>query len=151
MHEINNIVIVLIPEKQECLTTSYFRLISLCNSSCKIISKAMVNRLKSKVDGYILPKQHGFIPRHEIANNMLLAREAIHSMKLSKRLGMNIKLDVTKAYDKVKWSFLYKVLSRSIFCQEWINCIIHCLSFVHFSVLVNGSLCGFFQATNGLR
>lgn len=64
---------------------------------------------------------------------------------------MIIRLDVSKAYDRVRWSFLLDVLLWFGFDKKWVQCIKHCVSSVNFSILVNGSMCGFFQATNGLR
>ena len=84
-------------------------------------------------------------------NSILLVGELIHSLYSSKKTCMIVKLDFSKAYDRVWWSFLWKVLNRFGFSQEWINCIIHSLSSVHFLILVNASLCRFFQTINGLR
>ncbi|XP_057840094.2 uncharacterized protein LOC131049990 [Cryptomeria japonica] len=35
--------------------------------------------------------------------------------------------------------------------KMWINCIKHCVTSISYSIIVNGSIDGFFQATNGLR
>lgn len=64
---------------------------------------------------------------------------------------MITKLDVAKAYDKVVWQFLVKVLRCYGFPKEWIDCVSFCISTTSFSLLVNEVVCGFFKATNGLR
>ncbi|XP_059076648.1 secreted RxLR effector protein 78-like [Cryptomeria japonica] len=87
----------------------------------------------------------------EIADSILLVSEVIHSMLKEKIRGMAIKLDVEKAYDRVVWQFLLCVLEKFRFPPQWIACIKFCISSVNLSLLVNGSVCGFFPATNGLR
>lgn len=64
---------------------------------------------------------------------------------------MIIKLNVFKAYDQVVWNFLIGVLERLGFPKKWIKSIKFCISIVNYSLIVNGNVCGFFGATNGLR
>ena len=128
-----------------------FRPIALCSTLYKIVAKAMVNCLKPLLGKTISEEQHGFSPTREVFDNIILAGETIHSMNSKRMSGMIIKVDVSKAYDRVRRSFLVDLLKRFGFCPEWIRCIHFCLSTVHFSIYVNGSILGFFQATNGLR
>ncbi|XP_059066192.1 uncharacterized protein LOC131857542 [Cryptomeria japonica] len=90
-------------------------------------------------------------PGREIADSIITVAETMHSMKRSKMQGMVVKLDVSKAYDQVIWYFLFSILERFGFDSSWINCIKHCVTSVSYSIIVNGSIDGFFHATNGLR
>lgn len=56
-----------------------------------------------------------------------------------------------KAYNWVKWDFLFKVLSKFGFSNKWCKWIKTCVSGVHFSILINGHPSGFFQGTQGIR
>ncbi|XP_026384646.1 uncharacterized protein LOC113280206 [Papaver somniferum] len=62
-----------------------------------------------------------------------------------------IKLDMSKAYDKLEWSFLEKVLRKMGLAENWIKLINQCVSTVSYFVLLNGSPTGFFQPERGLR
>ena len=42
--------------------------------------------------------------------NVILVQEALHSINLRKEKGIQIKLDMENAFDRVKHSFLFKVL-----------------------------------------
>ena len=41
---------------------------------------------------------------------MLLVHETIHSLKVTKRPGMLINLDIAKAYDKISWKYMENML-----------------------------------------
>lgn len=46
----------------------------------------------------------------QIVDGVVVTSKVIHSMETSKECAMFIKLDMAKAYDRVKWSFLQKIL-----------------------------------------
>ena len=64
---------------------------------------------------------------------------------------MCLKVDFEKAYDSVRWAFLYDMLSKMGFHNLWIAWIRGCLEFATVSVLVNGSPTEEFKPTRGLR
>jgi hypothetical protein len=119
------------------------RPISLCNVVYKLISKILANRLKSILSEIISPNQSAFVPGRLITDNILLAYECTHFLK-SKWKGKYcyaaIKLDMSKAYDRVEWLFLEKMMRKMGFAEDWINRIMLCVTLVSYQVRVNGSL-----------
>lgn len=100
----NDALVVMIPKVTKPESITQFRHISLCNVLFKIITKAMVGRLKSMMSKLIGPAQSSFIPSRLSADNIVVVQEAVHSMKRKKgRKGwMLLKLELEKAYDQVR-------------------------------------------------
>lgn len=99
---LNNSVIPLIPKKPKCYSFNDYIPILLCNTIYKVVAKFLVNRLKLVLGKIISIEHNGFVPGWEIIDNILCINEAIHTLKSSRKVGMIIKLDVSKAYDKVR-------------------------------------------------
>ncbi|KAA3483611.1 reverse transcriptase [Gossypium australe] len=75
-----------------------FRPISLCNVIYKIIAKVLVFRMS----------EGAFVPGRLISDNVLIAHEVFHSLKMKKRGqkgNFALKLDMSKAYNRVEWDF----------------------------------------------
>ncbi|XP_027086455.2 uncharacterized protein [Coffea arabica] len=100
------------------------------------------------------PGPDAFVPGRQILDNVLVAHESIHFLN-NKRTGkdgyMAIKLDMSKAYDRVEWVFLAKMMQRMGFCPVWIQWILECITSVSYSVNVNGEKRGFIKPARGLR
>ncbi|KAL8153364.1 LOW QUALITY PROTEIN: hypothetical protein V2J09_011124 [Rumex salicifolius] len=128
-----------------------FSPISLCNVIYKLISKTMANRIKSVLHSIIAPNQSAFILGRLITDNFLIAFEIFHHMNFGKggHKHMALKLDLSKAYDRVEWSFLSQVMRKMGFGE--INRIEICLKSVSFSILINGKPSRTFIPERGLR
>ncbi|KAK2417537.1 hypothetical protein QL285_039825 [Trifolium repens] len=89
-----------------------FRPISLCNVSYKIITKIMVNRLKKIILQVVSPFQTGSVPGRNITENIVIAQEMLHTMtRMRSRVGFFvIKVDLSKAYDRLNWDFINRVV-----------------------------------------
>jgi hypothetical protein len=145
--------ICLIPKVNRPEFVSQFRPISLCNVSYKIITKVMVNRLKQIVPNVVSPFQTGFVPGRNITKNILIAQEMLHSMtKMKSKLGFFvIKVDLSKAYDRLSWEFIHQVLLEIKIPDDMINVIMHCVTSIKSDVLWNGNRSDFFSPQCGIR
>lgn len=91
----------------------------------------------------ISPYQDAFIPGRVIHDNIIVAHEMIHTMKRKKGIfgTMTLKPDMSKAFDRLEWDFLIKVLENFGFSKTFCNLIFLCVSTTSISVLLNGSPC----------
>ncbi|KAM6553580.1 hypothetical protein CsatB_014342 [Cannabis sativa] len=151
---LNDTNLVLIPKKKNFITMSDLRPISLCNVLYKIISKVLANRMRDLIDCIISETQSAFIPGHLISDNLMVAFEVMHYLKRKKsgKKGfMALKLDTSKAYDRVEWSFLRAMMARMGFASKWIDLIMACVSTVRYRVVYNGHVLDPISPSRGIR
>jgi hypothetical protein len=80
----------------------------------KLVSKTFANRLKSVLPEIISPNQSAFTSGCLITNNILAAYKTLHTMhsRMWGNVGyMVVKIDMSKAYDRVEWNFLEAVMN----------------------------------------
>lgn len=131
-----------------------FRPIALCNVHYKILAKVLANRLKVLLPSLISENQSAFVPERSITDNVLVAFEMLHHMK-RRKTGQHgevaLKLDISKAYDRVDWNFLRHRMRSLGFCRTWISCIMLCVTTVSYKVCFNGSSVSPINPERGLR
>lgn len=154
MDSLNETLITLIPKTNDPKHMSEFRPISLCNVAYKITAKALANRLKRILDSIISPTQGAFVPGRQITDNVFVGYECIHALN-SKRKGKEgtiaLKLDMSKAYDKIEWPYIMEVMNRMGFSERWRKWIMCYISTVSYSILLNGIPSVEFRPSRGLK
>ncbi|XP_012842431.1 PREDICTED: uncharacterized protein LOC105962665 [Erythranthe guttata] len=152
--KLNYTFIVLIPKVKNPEKITEYRPISLCNVIYKFGSKAIANRIKPFLQNIISPTQSAFVPKRLITDNVLVAYEVNHFIKSNSRKKTNFmaaKLDISKAYDRIEWLFLRKILNRFGFPSSLVDLIMLCVSSVFYYFLFNGCQFGSLQPSRGLR
>ncbi|KAK3230966.1 hypothetical protein Dsin_002847 [Dipteronia sinensis] len=120
MERLNENLITLIHNVSQAERLTDFRPISLCNVLYKIIANTLANRFR-----------------------LVLGVKCLHNLKMRKRKegSMAIKLDMSKAYDRVEWVFIENMMLRLGFSDSWVNRIMGCVKSVSYSL----------KPTRGLR
>ncbi|XP_024630887.1 uncharacterized protein [Medicago truncatula] len=131
-----------------------WRPISLCNVLYKLISKVLANRLQVVLPKCIFDSQLAFVSGRSILDNALVAIEVINSMNTNTRIvdgSVALKLDISKAYDRIDWDYLKGVMVRMGFNSQRVQWMTICVETVDYSVLVNNELIGPIIPGRGLR
>ena len=99
----NATFLTLIPKEVGADSPNKFWPIALCNVIYKIISKVISNCLKPLLPKLINPKKSWFVEGRKILDRVILVHEVLHLLKITRKPGMMIKLDIKKAYNKLNW------------------------------------------------
>jgi hypothetical protein len=118
--------------------------ISLCNVIYKIISKAIANQLKTVLPSIISQEQSAYISGRLITDTM--------DTRLKECEGfMAMKLDMSKAYDRLEWDFSEAMMRTLGFANRWVDLMMSCVRTVTYSILIDGQTYGHIYPTSGIR
>jgi hypothetical protein len=102
----------------------------------KLISKILANRLAPELGKLISYNQNAFIKNRSIHDNFLFVHQVIHDHKKVSAIFM--KVDISKAFDTVSWSYLLDIMTYLGFGTRWINWISTIWGTSSSSFLING-------------
>ena len=151
---VNSTNITLIPKGNSQTSMKDWRPIALCNVVYKIVAKVLANRLKQVLDRCISINQSAFVPGRSILDNAMVAIEIVHYMKTKAKMksgDVALKLDISKAYDRIDWDYLRDIMVQMGFSSRWVSWIMMCVETVDYSVLFNGASVGPIVPGRGLR
>ncbi|VFQ86979.1 unnamed protein product [Cuscuta campestris] len=118
----------------------------------KVENAQILKRLGTLLPLIILEEQGAYVPGREILDQILITKEMVHHINRKANGGnLIIKLDMAKAFDKLKWSYLFDILQQFGFCAQFINMVKNLLSSSKYSVLFNGKPCGYFGQSRGIK
>ena len=62
-----------------------------------------------------------------------------------------LKLDTSKAYDRVEWIWLEKIMQKLGFDDKWCDLIMMCITTISYSVKINGKPKGHIVPSRGIK
>lgn len=150
---LNDTLFALVPKVERPLNMAQLRSISLCNTLFKVVSKILVSRLRPIMTKIVSPTQVSFVPGRHIVDNIVIAQEMLHKFKITKGQKGFIaqKIDLSKAYDHLSWSFIREVLCEIGIGRRVLELIMHCISSVQYKAILNGELTTYFSPKCGMR
>jgi hypothetical protein len=111
--------IILLLKCREVTQIKQYRCICLLNVSFKIFTKVATNRISHVAQKVISPSQTAFIPGRNIMEGVIVLYETLHEMHRKKQMGVILKIDFEKAYDKFNWNFIQQILRMKSFSSTW--------------------------------
>ena len=132
-----HITLVPKPSKPRNLISSW-RPITLLNSTYKILSATIANRLKTVLDSIIHPDQTAFLKNRFIGENTRTVYDVLWDAYTKNKKGMLLSVDFKTAFDVMSWKFIERCLRKFNFGDKFIS-IFWCLHNNTFSrVVYNG-------------
>ena len=153
IRDVTTTFISLISKVDKLANLTHFRPIRLCNVSYKLITKILASKLKGSMPKLINQTQSNFVSGRETSDNILMVQEVVHSMKQKKGESgiMAIKIDLEKAYDRLKWDFIRDTLEDMGLPHNFVKLVYECISFVNMSLLWNRGQTSYFKPSRGIR
>lgn len=151
VERLNYGVITLIPKCKEARMIQKFRPICLLNVSFKIITKILMERLAEVIEVLIALNQTAFIKNRYIMEGVVTMHEILNSIHQKKQAGILFKIDFEKAYDNIKWSFVYKMMKAKGFPDIWCDWILKVVKGGKVAIRVNDQIGHYFTTHKGLR
>jgi hypothetical protein len=86
-----------------------------------------------------------------ILSGIMFLHEILHETKKRNEIGVILKIDFEKAYDKVNWNLLFKCLEIRGFGEKWCEWIKQVVSGGIVSVKINNQICPYIKSFKGVR
>lgn len=104
----------------------------------KILTKVLANRMKRVMEKIVSENQSAFIPGRLITDNIMVSYEMMHYLKQEQRGKegyMTLKIDMSKAYDRIEWDYLREILCKMGFHDWWVHLILQCVNSVSYRIV----------------
>lgn len=133
------------------LNCGSFRPISVLNIDYKIFTTILAKRLEEILPKLINTDQTGFISQRQTHDNIRRTLHIMNHIKKHKIKAALVSLDAEKAFDSVSWSFLYKVLEKFGFNDNFIKTIAMLYKNPTAQIKINGNLSNTIELERGTR
>lgn len=152
MHpELNAGLLRLIPKNQKKEDPKDWRPIALLTTCYKIIAKAMANRIKFLIPHLVGKEQFGFVHGRNIMDNILNMAASIEQAASDNEEMVLLNLDMDKAYDRIEWSYVLRVLSKMGFDANFLRMVGALFSNASAQMTLNGRACNSYNLKRSIR
>ena len=117
----------------------------------KFCQRSFCSRLGKVLPDLICPFQTCGVRGRSIHDNIRLLRDSVAFVDEKNLDSLVISLDQSKAFDRVNWSFLFRVLERFGFGPKFIHWINILYTDIFSKILINGHLSDPFLLSKGVR
>jgi hypothetical protein len=148
---LNKAHIILNPKKYGAESIVDYMLIILIHDFVKIITKVLALHLAPLIKDLFSLCQSTFIKRRNIHDNFIYVCNLTRKFHRTKTATLLLKLDISIAFDSVRWNYLISLLPHRCFPQNRQNKIIALLSTSTSRVLLNDIPLQPIPHTRGLR
>ena len=128
-----------------------WRPISLLNTTYKLISATLTNRLKRVLPNLIHAEQKGFMANRSIMDNTRRMMDIMVEMELWDRSGLILLVDYEKTFDSLSWDCISTTLHNFDFGEKMIKWIETLRLNSKSCVTLNGHLSDYFALERGCR
>ena len=121
-------VISLIFKKDDQEDISNYRPISLTNVDYHILAFTLAERVQQVIGDLVSTDQSAYIRGRYMGTNIRLVNDIIEYYDLFNKSGILLTLDFTKAFDTLRWDFMFKSLQFFNFGPsfiQWIKALYH--------------------------
>lgn len=144
-------LITLLFKKGDKLNTANWRPISLLCTDYKILAKVLTNRLLSVISTVVAPDQVCGVPGRLSSEHLRLLKDIVDHAHSSDVPTAVLSLDQEKAFDRVDWRFMMRVLETMNFGPSFCSWVRLLYTTLFSSVLVNNHVSELFPVTRGVR
>ena len=106
-------MLTLIYKKNDPLSLSNYRPITLLNTDTKLIAYALAQRFKKVLPLIISNDQNGYIKNRYTGFNIRQIQDIIDYSEHFNIEGAILFLDFSKAFDSIEWEFIFKSLEKN--------------------------------------